>query len=437
MVSPERDPRPESASALPYVPPVPPLTRRDLLRRGGAAAAIAAAATWLPSALSTAHAAPAGPPGRTARRPLRRAPRRTARRDLQPDRPPATPLIVRSPYLSDLAGRRQPARHLVELLDRAHHRAVRPRPHRRRRLRLRRVARAAGRARPHPDDADVACRSPAPARSTPSPAAASPSPSRSSRRSTRANLQRQCVPVRLRDGPGGERRRPRAHRRPALRHLRRVGARRHRHPGHLDAAADRRHDTPLTCTPASPGVLQENGDQATWGIARAGRADRRRVDLADRPGHRRAGRLGRPGRAGRHQRTPPSRARSTTAGRCWPSTRTSGTVAGRRHVARRSPLSVGHVRTPAVSYLGTELQPVVDALLGQLDRTWSDWFDGDYAARARRRDRAGPAAARRRRRPRPAAAAPASTTRRSARWRCARPSAAPNWSTAAARRGRS
>nr|WSZ96931.1 hypothetical protein OH820_15780 [Streptomyces sp. NBC_00857] len=58
MVSQEHDPRPEPA---PSGSSVTPLTRRDLLRRGGAAAAIAAAATWLPTMASTVHAAPAGP----------------------------------------------------------------------------------------------------------------------------------------------------------------------------------------------------------------------------------------------------------------------------------------------------------------------------------------------------------------------------------------
>nr|WP_237439495.1 DUF5127 domain-containing protein [Amycolatopsis rubida] len=64
-------------------------------------------------------------------------------------------------------------------------------------------------------------------------------------------------------------------------------------------------------------------------------------------------------------------------------------------------VAIGHVRTPAVSYLGAQLAP------------W--WTSGSTAKHLPR---------------------PTIITRRSVRSPCAKPSAAPNWSTGTARRGR-
>lgn len=107
MASQEHDPASDGPAPGPVHAPVPvpapapaptpvfttSLSRRDLLRRGGAASAAAAAAMWLPS---VAYAAAAPRTTAAAAPPLAEPSAGTFR----PIRPPATPLIVRSPYLS-------------------------------------------------------------------------------------------------------------------------------------------------------------------------------------------------------------------------------------------------------------------------------------------------------------------------------------------------
>ncbi|MEV7422196.1 DUF4965 domain-containing protein [Streptomyces sp. NPDC091212] len=105
MASQEHDPASDGPAPGPVHAPVPApapaptpvfttsLSRRDLLRRGGAASAAAAAAMWLPS---MAYAAAAPRTTAAAAPPLAEPSAGTFR----PIRPPATPLIVRSPYLS-------------------------------------------------------------------------------------------------------------------------------------------------------------------------------------------------------------------------------------------------------------------------------------------------------------------------------------------------
>ena len=214
--------------------------------------------------------------------------------------------------------------------------------------------------------------------------------------------------VQLRHHPGRQRRRPRARRRRALRHLGRVGARRHRHPGHLGAAAGRAADTLLSCTPASPGVLQENGDQATWGTLVLAAPAGPGLTWQIGAGHRRARRVGGQGALGEHQRHRASRARSTTAGRCSAFNQDLGTVAaggtvGAVHALDRPrPHARGQLPRRRAAAL-------VDALLGQPGRTWSVWFATTTPPRCRPRPRwtsgctTTPS-------PRPAAAPRASTT---------------------------
>jgi hypothetical protein len=135
--------------------------------------------------------------------------------------------------------------------------------------------------------------------------------------------------------------------------------------------------TVLSAQPASPGVLQEHGDQASWG----------RVVLAAPSGAGVTAQIG---------QDTVVRAASASAGRLdgsvdsakpraisdrWPVlglNRDFGTVNPGTPSAEFT-VTVGHVRTPAVSYLGVQLQPWWTHYWG----SWTDmvdWFDADHGA---------------------------------------------------------
>ncbi len=135
--------------------------------------------------------------------------------------------------------------------------------------------------------------------------------------------------------------------------------------------------TVLTAQPASPGVLQESGDQASWGrlvfAAPSGSGLTWQIgqDTVVRAASAGSGRL-----AGTVDSAQP-RAISDR----WPVlglNRDFGTVNASTPSAEFT-VSLGHVRTPAVSYLGTQLQPWWTHYWS----SWTDmlqWFDADRAA---------------------------------------------------------
>ncbi len=134
--------------------------------------------------------------------------------------------------------------------------------------------------------------------------------------------------------------------------------------------------TALTCQPAAPGVLQEHGDQASWGslvfgaASGAGLTWQAGQDTVVRAAFASGGTLGNTSDSGQPRAIDDR----------WPVlalSRNLGTVSGAGPAAFR--ISLGHVRTPAVSYLGTDLDPWWTHYFA----SWTamlDWFDGDYPA---------------------------------------------------------
>ncbi|WP_233533845.1 DUF5127 domain-containing protein [Kitasatospora sp. SolWspMP-SS2h] len=133
--------------------------------------------------------------------------------------------------------------------------------------------------------------------------------------------------------------------------------------------------TVLSAEPAAPAVLRESGEQAAWGrlvlAAPAGASWQIGQDTVVRAASASGGRLA----------NTVDGARPRAIDDRWPVlgfNRDFGTVAP----GTPSPaftLSLGHVRTPAVSYLGTQLQPWWTHYWG----AWTDmvaWFDGDHDA---------------------------------------------------------
>ena len=134
--------------------------------------------------------------------------------------------------------------------------------------------------------------------------------------------------------------------------------------------------TALSCQPAAPGILQENGDQASWGSlvfaapTSGGLTWQTGQDTVVRAAFAGAGTLG----------NTSDTAQPRAINDRWPVFALSqnfGTVAAGASPALQ--ISLGHVRTPAVSYLGTNLDP-------WWTNYWSswtamlDWFNSDYAA---------------------------------------------------------
>ncbi|WP_410614935.1 glutaminase domain-containing protein [Amycolatopsis sp. lyj-109] len=325
------------------------LTRRDLLRLAGGTAAAVGAALWLPGTASAAGT-------------------------FSPIRPPATPLIVRSPYLSTwqpadtLAGTWSSfwTGHITALCG---------------------LARIDG-------TAYVFAGSPA----LPAGPALTPMTQLSLQvtgtRSTYvltgggvnltvtffspvdpANLQRQCVPFGY-----------------VTLQATSADGRAHAVDLHFDTSAEWVHGntaTPVTwtqqqtsgytllsCTPASPGVLQENGDQASWGslvlaAPTAGTTWQIGQDTVVRAGSASQGAL-----AGTSDTAQPRAINDR-----WPVlafNKNLGTIAAGGTSAPFT-LSIGHVRTPAVRYLGAELRPWWTHYWG----SWPEmavWFANDYAA---------------------------------------------------------
>ena len=122
----------------------------------------------------------------------------------------------------------------------------------------------------------------------------------------------------------------------------------------------------LTCQPATPGVLQEHGDQASWGSlvvsAPTGSGTTWQIgqDTVVRTASAGTGQL-----AGTVDGDQPRAINDR-----WPVlgfNRDLGTLAA-GHTSSPFTLSLGHVRTPAVSYLGTPLQP-------WWTHYWSSWQD--------------------------------------------------------------
>ncbi|WP_265934310.1 glutaminase domain-containing protein, partial [Actinacidiphila acididurans] len=134
----------------------------------------------------------------------------------------------------------------------------------------------------------------------------------------------------------------------------------------------------LSCRPATPGVLQENGDQASWGslvlaapASTPGLTWQIGQDTVVRAASAGTGRL-----AGTSDSAQPRAINDR-----WPVlgfNRDFGTVNSGTPSADFT-LTLGHVRTPAVSYLGTQLQPWWAHYWG----SWTDmvgWFDADHAS---------------------------------------------------------
>jgi hypothetical protein len=134
--------------------------------------------------------------------------------------------------------------------------------------------------------------------------------------------------------------------------------------------------TMLSFSPASPGVLAENGDQATWGslvlaTPTSGVTWQIGQDTVVRGASAGQGVLGNVSDSGQPR----------AINDRWP------VLAFNKNLGTVNPgtpatpftLSLGHVRTPAVRYLGTELQP----WWRHYWSSWADmvvWFNGDYSA---------------------------------------------------------
>jgi hypothetical protein len=134
--------------------------------------------------------------------------------------------------------------------------------------------------------------------------------------------------------------------------------------------------TMLSFSPASPGVLVENGDQATWGSLVLAAPDggvtwQIGQDTVVRAASAGQGALGNVSDSGQPRAINdrwPVLAFNKNLGMVAPGT-----------AAAPFTLSLGHVRTPAVRYLGVELRPWWTHYWS----SWADmvvWFDGDYPA---------------------------------------------------------
>ena len=409
-------------------PPPAFVARRDLLRLAGAAALAAVAVPLLPGSARAAtgrtwpgsdrsipkpmlKGGPSSPVGENYRT-LARAHAST----FTPVRPPATPLIVRSPYLScwqgsdDLAGTWSTFwnGHITALcgIARIDGTAV---P-------VRRLARAAQRPDAHRDEPGIAGgdRHPLDLRVQRRRHQSDDHVLLAGRPGQPAPPER---PVRLRHDAGLEHGRQRPQRPGLLRHLRRVGARRHCAEPQLVADHDlvhrRAHQHPDLAERAGrvqrPGVL---------GHRRARQPEQREPQLADRPGRGGAG-------AGRERR----RAARYTGFRSAAADlrRLAGVRVLLRPRHRHRLRRVGRVpgrhraRTHPVRQLPRHRpRALVDDVLG---------FVAAHGRLVRRRlpqcpafgGRAGPEDPDRRRERGRRRHRPAPSTRRSARWRCGRP----------------
>jgi Domain of unknown function (DUF4965)/Domain of unknown function (DUF5127)/Domain of unknown function (DUF1793)/Domain of unknown function (DUF4964) len=130
----------------------------------------------------------------------------------------------------------------------------------------------------------------------------------------------------------------------------------------------------LTCTPSSPGVLQEDGDQASWGTvvlaspSATGLSWQIGQDIVVRGASAGQGVLG--------DVSDPGQPRAIDDD--WPVlglNRNLGTVTSTRPSALFQ-VVVGHVRRPAVSYLGTDLEPWWTTYWGSWQHML-DWFVDD------------------------------------------------------------
>jgi hypothetical protein len=136
------------------------------------------------------------------------------------------------------------------------------------------------------------------------------------------------------------------------------------------------HSTVLSCAPASPGVLQEHGDQASWGSLVLGAATT--SGLSWQIGQDtvvRAAAAGQGALAGTSDGGQPRAIndRWPVLGLCQNLGSVSATASAPFTV------SIGHVRTPALSYLGTRLNPWWTHYWG----SWTDmvdWFAADHDA---------------------------------------------------------
>ncbi|WP_322987260.1 glutaminase family protein [Phaeacidiphilus oryzae] len=137
--------------------------------------------------------------------------------------------------------------------------------------------------------------------------------------------------------------------------------------------------TTLSCTPAGTPVLQENGDMATWGTVvwsatqRPGLTSAIGPDTAVRPAFVADGKL--------DDSVDTNQPRAINDH--WPIFAFAFDLGSVGKTPARAELSVGHVREPAVSYLGTQLPPLWKSY-------WSDWkqmvgyFHSDLAAAQQR-----------------------------------------------------
>ncbi|MFC1418994.1 glutaminase family protein [Streptacidiphilus cavernicola] len=120
--------------------------------------------------------------------------------------------------------------------------------------------------------------------------------------------------------------------------------------------------TALSFGPSAPGVLAENGDMASWGTVvwsagnRSGLSWQIGADTAVRPAFLANGKLGDTADANQ------PRAISDN----WPVFAFHFDLGSVRRTTESAVLSVGHVREPAVSYLGTPLPPLWRSY-------WSSW----------------------------------------------------------------
>ncbi|WP_211265357.1 glutaminase domain-containing protein [Actinacidiphila oryziradicis] len=162
---------------------------------------------------------------------------------------------------------------------------------------------------------------------------------------------------------------------------------------HLDASAEWVHGdnstlvtwahqqtgsmTALTCQPSSPGVLQENGDQASWGSLVL--AAPTTGQLTWQIGQDTVVRGASAGNGVLANTTDTAQPRAINDR--WPVlglNQSLGTVTSSSPSAVFQ-ATVGHVRTPAMSYLGTNLNPWWTHYWG----SWTDmldWFNADHSA---------------------------------------------------------
>jgi hypothetical protein len=134
--------------------------------------------------------------------------------------------------------------------------------------------------------------------------------------------------------------------------------------------------TVLTCQPANPGVLQENRDQASWGSLVVAAPS---SGLTWQIGQDTVVRSASAGQGALNGTSDTAQPRAINDR--WPVlglNRNLGTVAPGTSSAAFT-VTLGHVRTPAVSYLGTQLKPWWTHYWGA-QNDMVDWFDADYSA---------------------------------------------------------